>query len=87
MTHVMYVLECKDGSWYTGYTNHLQKRLAMHEAGKGAKYTRGRGPFTLVFFEEFPTKEEAMRCEYAFKQLSKKEKQLYIAMRRKEEGR
>ncbi|MGX7594191.1 GIY-YIG nuclease family protein [Planococcus plakortidis] len=76
--HYFYVLECGDGSYYAGYTNALEKRLAKHESGKGAKYTRSRGPLTLIYHELFETKPEAMKAEYAFKQLSKAEKIAYI---------
>lgn len=76
--HYFYVLECGDGSYYAGYTNDLKKRLAKHESGKGAKYTRSRGPLTLIHHESFSTKPEAMKAEYAFKQLSKAEKIAYI---------
>lgn len=76
--HYFYVLECGDGSYYAGYTNALEKRLAKHESGKGAKYTRSRGPLTLIYHESFGTKPEAMKAEYAFKQLSKAEKIAYI---------
>nr|WP_157065184.1 GIY-YIG nuclease family protein [Amphibacillus sediminis] len=72
--HVVYILECKDGSLYTGYTNNLANRLKMHEQGKGAKYTRGRGPFILRFKRVFATKEAAMQMEYQIKQLSKQKK-------------
>lgn len=76
--HYFYVLECGDGSYYAGYTNDLEKRLAKHESGKGAKYTRSRGPLTLLYHEMYETKPEAMKAEYAFKQLSKAEKIAYI---------
>lgn len=76
--HYFYVLECGDGSYYAGYTNDLEKRLAKHESGKGAKYTRSRGPLTLLYHESFETKPEAMKAEYAFKQLSKAEKIVHI---------
>lgn len=76
--HVVYMIECKDGSIYTGYTNHLANRLQMHESGKGAKYTRGRGPFKLRFHQVFETKEEAMRVEYRIKKLSRHEKKKII---------
>ncbi|MDE0582837.1 GIY-YIG nuclease family protein [Planococcus sp. A6] len=76
--HYFYVLECGDGSYYAGYTNDLKKRLAKHESGKGAKYTRSRGPLTLLYHEMYETKPEAMKAEYAFKQLSKAEKIAYI---------
>jgi len=69
-----YILECKDGTYYTGWTNDLQKRVADHNAGKGAKYTRSRLPARLVYHETFETKEEAMRREYEIKQLSKAKK-------------
>ncbi|MFC4558538.1 GIY-YIG nuclease family protein [Virgibacillus kekensis] len=72
--HTVYILKCGDNSLYTGYTNDLEKRLAMHNEGKGAKYTRGRGPFQVVFVERYPTKEEALKKEYQIKQFSRKEK-------------
>ena len=64
-----YILLCKDGSLYCGWTNDLKKRLASHNAGKGAKYTRSRHPVTLVYFESFDTKEEAMSREFAIKKM------------------
>ena len=69
-----YIVRCKDDTLYCGWTNNLEKRLASHNAGKGAKYTRSRHPVTLVYFETFDTKEEAMSREYAIKQLSRQEK-------------
>ncbi|MDO5338297.1 MAG: GIY-YIG nuclease family protein [Eubacteriales bacterium] len=72
--HYTYVLKCSDGSLYTGYTNRLKKRVETHNSGKGAKYTRARRPVELVYYERYATKEEAMRREYAFKQLGRKEK-------------
>ncbi|MFD1172878.1 GIY-YIG nuclease family protein [Oceanobacillus picturae] len=76
--HTVYILKCKDDSLYTGYTNNLTKRLQMHREGKGAKYTRGRGPLEVVYMERFPTKEQAMQREYRIKQLSRKEKYVLI---------
>ena len=73
-----YILQCSDGSYYTGWTNNLKKRLQAHQEGTGAKYTRGRTPVKLVHYETFPTKEEAMRREYEIKQLSRKEKEKLI---------
>ena len=67
----VYILRCGDGSLYTGWTNHLEERVAAHQAGRGAKYTRGRGPVELVYWECFSTREEAMRREYAIKRLSR----------------
>ena len=69
-----YILRCADGSLYTGWTNDLKKRIAAHNAGTGGKYTRSHRPVTLVYFETFPTKEEAMKREFAIKQLSREEK-------------
>lgn len=79
MSHFTYILECSDKSLYTGYTPDLEKRIATHNAGKGAKYTRGRLPVKLVYFEEYPTKEEAMHREYEIKQLKREEKLALIA--------
>ena len=69
-----YILKCKDDSLYTGWTNNLEKRVADHNAGKGAKYTKGRRPVELAYYEAFETKEEAMRREYEIKQMSREEK-------------
>ena len=69
-----YMVECSDGSLYTGWTNHLEERIECHNAGKGAKYTRTRLPVRLVYYEVFATKQEAMRREYAIKQLTRAEK-------------
>lgn len=69
-----YMLECRDGSLYTGWTNDLEKRVACHNAGRGGKYTASRLPVKLVYYEIFEAKQEAMRREYAIKQLSRKEK-------------
>ncbi|SNZ18277.1 putative endonuclease [Terribacillus aidingensis] len=72
--HVVYILKCKDESLYTGYTNALANRLKQHSTGKGAKYTRGRGPFILVYLQTFETRQAALREEYRIKQLSKQQK-------------
>ncbi len=80
----MYVVECNDKTYYTGYTNNLEKRIAMHNNGVGAKYTRGRTPISLVYFEVFTTKRAAMQAEYQFKQLTRKQKQVYIESRDKD---
>lgn len=76
--HTVYMLRCKDDTLYTGYTNDLSHRMKMHESGKGAKYTRGRGPLQIVHTEYYETKEEAMQREYEIKQLSKQQKLLLI---------
>lgn len=69
-----YMLRCSDGSLYTGWTNDITKRLAAHNAGKGAKYTKSRTPVELVYVEFFDVREAAMRREYAIKQLSRSQK-------------
>ncbi|MBF4502306.1 GIY-YIG nuclease family protein [Savagea sp. SN6] len=76
--HCFYVLRCADRTYYTGYTNHLTKRVQAHNEGKGAKYTRGRRPVQCIYSERFKTKTEAMRAEYAFKQKTRKQKEQYI---------
>lgn len=74
MAAFVYMLRCKDGSLYTGWTNDLEHRLAMHNSGRGAKYTRGRGPLKLVYSEELPDKEAALRRECAIKKLRREQK-------------
>ena len=66
-----YIVECGDGSLYTGWTNNLEKRIRDHNDGKGAKYTKSRRPVELVYYETFSQKEDAMRREYAIKQLNR----------------
>jgi putative endonuclease len=70
----VYILRCSDGTLYTGYTNDLKKRLSVHNSGKGAKYTRCRLPVELVYFEEYCTKSEATKREYAIKQFKREKK-------------
>ncbi len=65
--HYFYVLKCRDGSLYGGYTNNLERRIRQHNEGKGAKYTKGRGPVTLLYHKMFDNKSDAMRAEYQFK--------------------
>ena len=74
-----YIVECADGSLYCGWTNDLEKRIADHNAGKGAKYTKPRLPVRLVYSESFETKEEAMSREWHIKQLSRAQKMKLIA--------
>lgn len=69
-----YIVKCSDETLYTGWTNNLRKRLEAHNSGKGAKYTKNRRPVELVYFEEYDTKQEAMKREYAIKQLSRQKK-------------
>ena len=73
-----YMVRCKDGSLYTGWTNDLDRRVASHNAGKGAKYTKSHRPVELVYYEAFLTKEEAMRREYAIKKLTAAQKNSLI---------
>ena len=73
-----YLLRCADGTFYCGWTNHLKERVRIHNEGRGAKYTKGRRPVELVYYEEFATRQEAMKREWAIKRLSRKDKQLLI---------
>lgn len=74
----VYIIKCGDNSLYTGWTNNLENRFKMHVIGKGAKYTRGRGPLELVYFEEYEDKILAMRREWEIKKMKKKEKEKLI---------
>lgn len=76
--HYIYILCCKDDTYYTGYTNDVKKRVQAHNEGKGAKYTKGRGPVKLVYYEEYEDKKTAMKREWEIKQLSRKEKEKLI---------
>ncbi len=73
-----YMVECSDGSFYTGWTNDLEKRIKAHNEKKGAKYTRSRTPVRLVYYEAFMEKQDAMRREYEIKQYSRREKEALI---------
>ena len=75
----VYVLECADGSLYTGSTNDIEARLEKHNSGKGAKYTRARLPVILKASWKYKNKSDAMKAEYQFKQLSREEKQEAIS--------
>lgn len=74
-TNYTYILRCSDGSLYTGWTNDIEKRVNDHNEGRGAKYTRGRTPVELIYYETFQTKEEAMKREYAIKHMSRAQKE------------
>lgn len=76
--HYFYVLTCKDGSLYGGYTNNLERRIKLHNEGKGAKYTRGRGPVELTYCQEFADKGAALKAEYQFKQLTRRKKEEFL---------
>ena len=81
MAWTVYILRCGDGTLYTGITNDLPRRLAAHRSGKGAKYTRGRGPLALLYAEEQPDRSAASRREAAIKALSREEKEALAASR------
>ena len=80
-----YIVECSDGTLYTGWTNNLEHRVETHNVGKGAKYTKSRRPVKLVYFETYSSKEEAMRREYAIKHMTRRAK-LGLVMSYKETG-
>jgi len=69
--YYIYIAECSDGTLYTGYTVNLEKRIQTHNEGKGAKYTRGRTPIVLKYYEEFNSKNDALKRESEIKSLSK----------------
>ena len=75
----VYMLRCGDGTLYTGITDDVERRLAAHRSGKGAKYTRGRGPLELVYTEEQPDKSAALRREMEIKKLRREQKEALIA--------
>ena len=79
MANYTYILKCSDGTFYTGWTNDLEKRLKAHNDGTASKYTRARRPVDLIYFEVFETKQEAMSREYAIKHISREEKQRLIS--------
>lgn len=79
MKHFVYILHCSDGTYYTGYTTNVEERLKTHNAGSGAKYTRGRLPVKLVYYEEFQEKSLALRREWEIKhRLTRAEKEALI---------
>ena len=72
--HYVYIIRCSDGTYYTGYTTDVKRRVREHNDGEGAKYTRGRLPVELIYSESYGTKSRAMSREYEIKQLTRKEK-------------
>ncbi len=76
--HFVYIVECADETLYTGYTTDIERRLAEHNAGDGAKYTRGRTPVELQYVEPFASRSEALSREYELKQLRRSEKKQLI---------
>lgn len=79
----VYIVRCSDHTLYTGWTNHLEKRIEAHNAGKGAKYTKARKPVELVYFETFEYKSDALKREYQIKQLKRFEKEKLILSKKK----
>lgn len=77
-----YIVECSDGTYYTGWTNDIKKRILIHNAKKGAKYTRSRTPVRLVYLEEAETKQRAMSREARIKQMSRQEKEQLVKNRK-----
>jgi putative endonuclease len=75
----VYMLECADGSYYVGWTAHLERRVAAHNAGRGGRYTRSRRPVKLVFSEEQPDRSSAQHREAALKRLSRRGKAALVA--------
>ena len=78
MPHHVYIVKCRDGTLYTGYTTDVERRVAEHNAGTGAKYTRGRLPVELAHVEDFPSQSAALRREYEIKQLSRRQKKRLV---------
>jgi len=74
MSYYCYILECADGTYYTGWSTDPERRLKQHNAGRGARYTRSRGPVRLVFVEEQPDRSTAMKRERAIKRLPRAKK-------------
>jgi len=74
----VYILKCGDNTLYTGWTNNLEKRFEEHKLGKGAKYTKGRGPLEMVYNEAFDNKVDAMKREYSIKKLNRKQKDILV---------
>ncbi|RWR07174.1 GIY-YIG nuclease family protein [Siminovitchia fortis] len=76
--HYFYVLECRDGSYYGGYTVDPARRLSEHNSKKASKYTRTRTPVSMIYVEEFEEKGDALKAEYAFKQLTRLKKEQFL---------
>jgi putative endonuclease len=82
--HYVYIVECCDGTLYTGYTTDIEKRIAKHNSGKGSKYTRARLPVTLLTFWAFDSKTSALREEYRIKRLNRVQKLKLIEARQQQ---
>jgi len=79
MSHYVYLVQCADGTLYTGYAKDVQQRVAVHNTGEGARYTRSRLPVTLLISWHFPTQSAALKREYQIKQLTRQQKLALIA--------
>lgn len=77
--YYVYILQCSDKTFYTGYTDDIEKRIKVHNQGKGAKYTRARLPVTLAYYEEAETKSKALSREYSIKRMTRREKETLIS--------
>lgn len=77
-----YIVECSDGTYYTGWTNDIKKRIIIHNSKKGAKYTRSRTPVKLVYLEQTDTRQKAMSREAQIKRMSRQEKEQLIKNRK-----
>ena len=82
--YFVYILQCQDGTYYTGYTTDLEKRIATHKNGKGAKYVRGKGPLKLVYAKEYRYKRNALKEEARIKTLSRDKKNEMIGRYREQ---
>ena len=78
-SHFIYIVRCSDGTLYTGYARHPERRVAVHNAGRGAKYTAGRRPVTLVYWESCRSQGAALKREYQVKQLARADKERLLA--------
>ena len=77
-SYFVYIVECADGTYYTGYTTEVERRVAEHNAGKGARYTSGRGPVEVIHTETYDQRSDAMKREHAIKQLCRSKKEELI---------
>jgi putative endonuclease len=81
MRFFVYILRCKDGTLYTGWTNDLERRVAEHNRGTASKYTRARRPVRLVYEEELASRSDALKREWAIKQMTRSEKETLLSPR------
>ena len=76
--YFVYIVQCKNGSYYTGYTNNLKNRIKKHDLGQGAKYLRGKGPVKLIYVKKYGSLHSALCAEIAIKKLTRKKKEVFI---------